>query len=133
MSTSSAISDEELQVVARVATREGWTDPATPPETHAPRTLDEELAVGRFLDAAAPPARPRGPWMTPLRARILMVVLAVGVLGACWAVSPARTAIGLIGAGVFSLVALRRRQRRERAGHAGAAPRGRRAWGAHLR
>jgi hypothetical protein len=33
------------------------------------------------------------------------------VLGACWWVSPTRTALGLIGAGLFSLIALRRRGR----------------------
>jgi hypothetical protein len=40
-----------------------------------------------------------------------VAALTVGVLGACWWVSPTRTALGLIGAGLFSLIALRRRGR----------------------
>ena len=47
-----------------------------------------------------------------MRARLAIVALTLGVLGACWWVSPARTAIGLVGAGVFSLVAMRRSRRR---------------------
>ena len=106
------LSDAELSVVARVAGREAWTDLSAPPDAHGPRSLDEELAVARFR--AALPVR-RGPRrVTALQARIGVAVLTVGVLGACWWVSPTRTAIGLFGAGVFSLFALRRRGRDRR-------------------
>jgi hypothetical protein len=47
-----------------------------------------------------------------IRARLAIAVLSVVVLGGCWLVSPTRTAIGLIGAGIFSLIALRRSRRR---------------------
>lgn len=103
-----ALSDAELAVVASVAGREAWTDLSAPPEDHPPRTLAEELAVARF--SAAVPARRRRR-SSALRARLAVAVLTVGVLGACWWVSPTRTAIGLMGAGLFSLVAFRRRGR----------------------
>ena len=102
------ISDEELVLVARVAGREAWSDLAAPPEVHGPRTIDEEFAVARFRAAA--PTR-RSPRVTAIRARVAVAVLVVVVLGGCWIVSPTRTAIGLFGAGLFSLVALRRRRR----------------------
>ena len=41
-----------------------------------------------------------------------MVAISLSVVGVCWWVSPTRTAIGLIGAGLFSLIALRRSRRR---------------------
>lgn len=104
---STPISDDELAVVARVVSREGWRDLSSPPESHPPRTLDEERAVTRF-GAAAPRAR-RSPRAARIRARLTIVALSVGVIGACWWVSPTRTAIALIGAGLFSLVALQRR------------------------
>jgi hypothetical protein len=110
---STTISDTDLAAVARVAGREGWADLSAPPASHAPRTIDEELAVQRFA-AAVPRERRRRPGT--LHARLALVALSVTVLGACWWVSPARTAIGLIGAGVFSLIALRRARRRERSG-----------------
>ena len=106
-----ALSDSELAVVARVAGREAWTDLSAPPESHGPRSIDEELAVSRFR--AAIPVR-RGPRVSALQARIAIAVLTAGVLGACWWVSPTRTAIGLFGAGLFSLIALRRRGRDRR-------------------
>jgi Flp pilus assembly protein TadB len=109
--TQARVTDEELALVAGVACREGWTDLASPPERHAPRTLAEESAVARFA-AAVPGASRRGRRRRALWARVAMLALAVGVLGACWWVSPARTAIGLIGAGLFCLVALRRARRR---------------------
>ena len=109
----SAISDDELRTVAVVAGREGWSDLASPPESHGPRSLDEELAVARFTAASAPRRAPRGRWMTPLKARLIVAGTVVGVLGACWLVSPTRTAIGLVGAGIFSLIALKRRARRD--------------------
>lgn len=119
-----AITDDELALVAGVARREGWDDLARPPERHAPRSIDEELAVGRFC--AAVPRRSRRGLGLALRARIGLVVLAVVVLGACWWVSPTRTAIGLVGAGVFSLWSLPRSRRRSRDG--GAAPPVRSGW-----
>ena len=106
--TRTAISDAELSLVAAVAGREAWTDLSAPPEEHPPRTLGEELAVARFR--AAVPHR-RAARRTAVHARLAVAVLTVGVLGACWWVSPTRTAIGLIAAGFFSLIALRRRGR----------------------
>ncbi len=106
--TRSALSDAELAIVARVAGREAWTDLSAPPEIHGPRTIQEELAIARFRDAV--PAR-RSRRATQMRARLSIAALAVVVLGACWFVSPTRTAIGLFGAGLFSLVAFRRRGR----------------------
>lgn len=105
------LTDEELGLVAVVACREGWTDLASPPERNGPRTLAEESAVARFA-AAVPEARRPGRRRPALWARLGMLALAAGVLGACWWVSPTRTAIGLIGAGLFCLVALRRARRR---------------------
>lgn len=103
------ISDDELAIVAVVAAREAWVDLASPPEDHGPRTLAEERAVARFAGAVP---RPKDPRVTRIRARIAIVALSVVVLGACWVVSPTRTAIGLLGAGLFSLIALRRQRRR---------------------
>lgn len=117
------IGDDELAVVAEVARREGWLDLARPPESHAPRSIAEERAVGRFTQAVP---RRRSPNLA-LRARIGIVVLTVVVLGVCWWISPTRTAIGLIGAGIFSAFALRRARRREVAGTKGPARRS--PWG----
>jgi hypothetical protein len=101
--------------VARVAAREGWEDLARPPVAHGghPRSLGEAAAVERFAvhataDAPGPRRRPG------LRLRLGVAATTVGVLGACWWVSPARTAIALIGAGLFCLIALRRGRRRTR-------------------
>ncbi len=110
--TAAALTDAELALVAGVATREGWTDLAAPPVEHPPRTLAEELAVDRFR--AAVPRERRGGRTSALRARLVVAALAVAVLGACWWVSPTRTAIGLFGAGLFCLVALRRRNKPRR-------------------
>lgn len=110
------ISDDELLIVARIAQREGWSDLGRPPSDHAPRSIEEELAVGRFAEAIPRPVRERA---TRIRARLAMVAIAVVVLGVCWWVSPSRTAIGLIGAGLFSLVALRRSRRRALRPHTG--------------
>lgn len=109
----SPVSDAELALVAQVAGREGWGDLSAPPDAHGPRTIAEELAVSRFR-AALPPARPAP--LGRLKARLALVALSVLVLGACWWVSPTRTAIGLVGAGLVSLVALRRSRRRHRPG-----------------
>jgi len=106
------ITDAELELVARVAGREAWADLATPPDEHPPRTIAEQLAVARFGSAVP---RRRDPRVMRIRARIAIVALSVVVLGACWFVSPTRTAIGLFGAGIFSLIALRRARRRETA------------------
>lgn len=105
------ISDDELLIVARIAQREGWSDLGRPPSHHAPRSLEEELAVLRYADAVPKPGNERA---KRIRIRVAMVVVALLVLGACWWVSPSRTAIGLIGAGLFSLIALRRSRRKER-------------------
>jgi hypothetical protein len=113
-----AISDEDLATVAAVAGREAWRDLGSPPADHGPRSLEEERAVQRYADAVPRPGRDRA---IALRGRIALVVLTVAVLGACWWVSPTRTAIGLIGAGLFSLIALRR-GRRKRARAAAARP-----------
>lgn len=112
---STPVTDAELAVVAAVAGREGWADLSSPPEDHGPRTLSEERAVARFQGAIP---RARSARASRVRARLLVVALTVVVLGVCWYVSPARTAIGLVGAGVFSLIALRRARRREAAGAA---------------
>ncbi len=103
------ISDDELLIVARIAQREGWSDLGRPPSDHTPRSLEEELAVLRFAEAVPSPRDERA---KRIRIRVAVVVIALLVLGACWWVSPSRTAIGLIGAGLFSLVALRRSRRR---------------------
>jgi Flp pilus assembly protein TadB len=105
--TATDLTDAELALVAAVATREGWTDLGTPPERHPPRTLAEELAVDRFRTAVPRGKRPGRAGR--LRARLAIAAISVAVLGACWWVSPTRTAIGLFGAGLFCLVALRRR------------------------
>jgi hypothetical protein len=106
------LTDAELAAVAAVAGREGWTDLARPPGDHPPRSLAEERAVARF-QAAVPRARDER--VIRMRARLAIAALSVVVLGGCWLVSPTRTAIGLIGAGIFSLIALRRSRRRAEA------------------
>ncbi len=102
--------DDELALVADVAVREGWADLSAPPASHGARTLGEQLAIARF--EASVPARERSVRFLRLRARLAIAALTIGVLGVCWWVSPARTAIGLVGAGIFALVAMRRSRRR---------------------
>lgn len=109
--SASPPTDQELATVARVAGREGWDDLSAPPEAHPPRTLEEELAVARFAEAL-PRRRPAGARARRIRARLAVAALSAVVLGGCWVVSPTRTAIGLLGAGVFSMVALHRSRRR---------------------
>jgi hypothetical protein len=111
MTAGTTISDADLEIVAAVARREGWRDLGAPPARHAPRSLDEERAVARFGEAAAARA-PRSARAGRIRARLAIVALTLLVLGGCWYVSPTRTAIGLLGAGLFSLVSLRRGRRR---------------------
>jgi hypothetical protein len=108
--TATMPTDDELTLVADVAVREGWTDLSRPPESHGARTLSEQLAIARFESSV--PRRARSERALRLRARLAIAALTIGVLGACWWVSPARTAIGLVGAGIFSLVAMRRSRRR---------------------
>lgn len=108
--TALTLTDDELAMVAEVAVREAWTDLSRPPEAHGARSLPEEAAVARFQ--ASVPRRGRSARATRIRARLAIVVVALVVLGACWWVSPARTAIGLVGAGLFSLIAMRRSRRR---------------------
>jgi hypothetical protein len=103
------ISDDELLIVARIAQREGWRDLGEPPSEHGPRSIEEELAVARFRDAVP---RRRSDRARRIRARVGVVAISLSVVGACWWVSPTRTAIGLFGAGLFSLIALRRSRRR---------------------
>jgi hypothetical protein len=102
--------DEELTLVADVAVREGWPDLSKPPAAHGARTLAEQAAIARF--EASVPRRGRSQRALRLRARLSIAALTLGVLGACWWVSPARTAIGLVGAGLFSLIAMRRSRRK---------------------
>lgn len=103
------LTDEDLAIVGDVAVREGWADLSHPPETHGARSLAEERAVARF-QASVP--RPRNARASRIRARLAIVAMVVAVLGVCWFVSPTRTAIGLVGAGLFSLIALRRSRRK---------------------
>jgi len=112
--TTAIPTDEELALVADVAVREGWADLSAPPGSHGARSLAEQAAIARF--EASVPRRGRSERALRLRARLAIAALTIGVLGACWWVSPARTAIGLIGAGIFSLVAMRRSRRRQARG-----------------
>ena len=95
----------------RVAGREGWTDLSAPPEDHG--SADPRRGASPSPASARPSRCPSGRSRPSARPRPprRSSALTVGVLGACWWVSPTRTAIGLIGAGLFSLVALRRRGR----------------------
>jgi Flp pilus assembly protein TadB len=106
------IADADLVLVAQVAEREGWDDIENPPAEHsgAPRTLDETGAVVRFVDHLAA-NDPRARRRSALRLRLGVAAASVAVLGVCWWVSPTRTAIALIGGGLFCLVALRRGRR----------------------
>lgn len=110
------LTDEEYRLVAAVAAREHWQDITRPQTTsRLPRTLAEQQAVMTFVDAMpAPPPAPRG--LSPRTARIVMLVIGLAGLVACWLHSPERTALGLIVVGVFSLIGLARRRRG--AGHA---------------
>ena len=108
--TATIPTDDELTLVADVAVREAWTDLSRPPASHGARTLAEQLAIARF--EASVPRQARSERALRLRARLSIAALTIGVLGACWWVSPARTAIGLIGAGIFSLIAMRRSRRK---------------------
>lgn len=111
------IADDDLVIVARVAEREGWDDLEKPPAEHSgsPRTLDETAAVLRYTAhlAATDPAVQR---RSALRLRLAAAAGTVAVLGVCWWVSPTRTAIALIGGGLFCLIALKggRKERRFR-------------------
>lgn len=109
--TATTPTDDELALVADVAVREGWADLSAPPASHGARSLQEQRAIARF--EASVPRAPRSQRALRLRARLAIAALTIGVLGACWWVSPARTAIGLIGAGIFSLVAMRRSRRKQ--------------------
>ena len=112
--TATLPTDEELALVADVAVREGWADLSAPPASHGARSLAEQAAIARF--EASVPRPKRSERALRLRARLAIAALSIGVLGACWWVSPARTAIGLVGAGIFSLIAMRRARRRQARG-----------------
>ena len=115
--------DSELLLVAQVARREGWRDLASPPAGHSgSRTLGEAAAVARY--AAAARARAVAKRSARLRMRILLILLAVVVLAAAWYVSPERTALGLIGGGIFCFITLRRKKRKRERKPRAAASRG---------
>lgn len=106
------VADADLVVVARVAERERWPDIEKPPAEHSgtPRTLEEMESLAKFTAhlAAADPAVKR---RSVLRLRLAVAAGTLLVLGVCWWVSPTRTALALIGGGLFCLVALRRSKR----------------------
>ncbi|MEQ9335795.1 MAG: hypothetical protein RJQ03_01235, partial [Miltoncostaeaceae bacterium] len=103
-------------LAAAVAAREGWDPDGPAPDRHGPRTLDEERAVA-LMHAGAQVAAGRPRVHDPARrARLITVGLIVLVLGVCWWISPERTALALIVAGLMCLVAMRRRSRRSRPG-----------------
>ena len=107
------LTDAELLVVAGVATREGWADTGRPPEVASghPRSLDEARLVERYCAAAAASEARSGRRVWP---RLAVAAGTLTVLGVCWWVSPARTAIAVLGAAFFCTVAMRRRTRRGR-------------------
>lgn len=125
--------DDPTRALAHVvAAREGWDPEGPAPEDHPPRTLAEERAVA-LLGAAGgtPEASPRRGRLDPaVRARLITVGLILLVLGVCWWISPERTALALIVAGLMCLVAMRGRARRSspRAARGGAP-----GWGARRR
>lgn len=109
------LSDTELATVASVAKRERWVNLASPPEGHGPRTVTEAEAVASFMTAAE--GRRRRTKDRSRNARIAVVVLVAVVLGACWIISPERTALALLAAGLIAFIGhsmgRRRRHRRE--------------------
>lgn len=108
---SRPLTDAQLALVAGVAEREGWRDLNSPPVvSDGPRSVAEQMAVSQFA-SALPGARRSAPALDPRMARIIMIVAGLVGLGACWWISPGRTALGLLFAGVFSLWSLRRRRR----------------------
>jgi hypothetical protein len=110
--STGAIHEDDLLIVARVAEREGWQGLEPPPSAHPPRTLAEQTALARFgASMGAPERRRRARVGHEAKVRLAMVAAALVVLGACWWVSPARTALGLLGAGIVCLVAARRHRR----------------------
>jgi hypothetical protein len=111
--------EDELLIVARVAEREGWDDIGAPPGEHPPRAIDEHAAVTRFAAGlGAPPRRSVARFRYESRVRVVLILGALAVLGACWWVSPSRTALALLGAGAVCLIAARRRGRAARRGRA---------------
>ncbi|MCB0882022.1 MAG: hypothetical protein KDC33_07370 [Thermoleophilia bacterium] len=120
---ASTLTEQQYLLVAAVAEREEWTDLAAPPAAGScARTLAEHEAVARYV-AALPGGRPPHRGIDPRIVRAAVLVACLAALGACWWVSPGRTAVGLIAAGAFALWSLRRRRAREAAG---VAPRPRR-------
>jgi hypothetical protein len=107
--------DDDLMLATAVARREGWEDDlGNPPAAHGPRSLPEERAVARFVASSAPARRSRPAVSHDAKVRLGLLLLAVVVLRACWWMSPERTALGLVGAGLVCLIAMRRRARRRR-------------------
>lgn len=109
------LSDAELATVATVAKRERWVNLTSPPDGHGPRTVAEAQAVASFMTAAE--RRQQRTKDRSRNARIAVVVLVAVVLGACWLVSPERTALALLAAGLIAFIGhsmgRRRRHRRE--------------------
>lgn len=109
--TTQQITDQQLALVGDVARREGWRDLGDPPLAGGPRTLSEQLAIASYIDTVMP-VTAKDPIRARRRARIAMVVLGLIGLLVCWMVSPERTAIGLVVAGVFCLLSFRKGRRR---------------------
>lgn len=121
--STGAMHDDDLLIVARVAEREGWEQLDSPPLSHPPRTLAEQTAVARFSASLSAPARRSRPRVGyEAKVRLAMVAAALVVLGVCWWASPARTALGLLGAGIVCLIAVRRRHRATERGRGAARP-----------
>jgi hypothetical protein len=119
--TAFQITDQQLALVGDVARREGWRDLGDPPLAGGPRSLSEQLAIASYIDTVMPMAS-KDPINARRRARIGMVGLLVVGLIVCWIVSPERTALGLLVAGIFCLFAFRKSRRRgARAGRSGVA------------
>lgn len=117
---SPQITDQQLALVGDVARREGWRDLGDPPLAGGPRSLSEQLAIANYIDTVMPmPAK--DPIHARRRARIAMVGLLLIGLIVCWMVSPERTALGLVVAGVFCLFAFRKSRRRGRRSASGPA------------
>lgn len=106
------LTETEYLTVAGVAEREQWPDLSDPPLAGAsPRSFAEQAAIARFIAAMGDARAPRRRELDPRLVRAVMVAALVIGLGACWVVSPGRTALGLIVSGVFCLWALRRQRR----------------------
>ena len=111
--TATELSDAELALVAARGHPGGLDGPRHAARAARPAHPRRGAGGGPLPRRRAEGQAPR-PRRTAIRARLAIAAIAVLVLGACWWVSPTRTAIGLFGAGLFCLVALRRRNRPRR-------------------